>query len=111
MGTSGAAAAQDSKRQAGCVQAAWRPDQRSARRGATASSSQQYLAASGGRVWVGKGGRGRHIQLQDQQRDSDGHHAVGQSEQAVHARQIAARTSGDGIGRHRHLALHITARR
>ena len=53
----------------------------------------------GGRVGVGERGRGWHVQLQDQQGDSDGHHAVRQGEQAVHARQVAARAGGDGIGR------------
>jgi hypothetical protein len=61
-----------------------------------------------GRVGVGELRRGRHIQLQDQQGDSDGHYAVRQGEQAVHTRQVAARGSGEGIGRHGHPASHIT---
>jgi len=75
------------------------------------SALPELAGELGGRVGVDERGRGRHVQLQDQQGDSDGHHAVRQGEQAVHARQVAARAGGDGIGRHRHLAWHITASR
>ena len=55
--------------------------------------------------------RERHAKLQDEQGDGDGHYAIRQGEQALHAGQVFAGRCGGGIGGHRHLASQITGSR
>ena len=62
---------------------------------------------------VGRRGRigdlrhGRHRHLQDQQGQGEGHHVVGQADQALHAQQVMAPSVGVKIGGHRCSASKI----
>ena len=62
----------------------------------------ELVGKVGGRGRIVDQGGGGHLELEDQQRQGDGHNVVGQGEQARHAGQVIAPAGGAQIGRHRH---------
>ena len=62
----------------------------------------ELVGKVGGRGRIVDQGGGGHLQLEEQQRQGDGHHVVGQGEQPRHARQVIAWAGRAQVGRRRH---------